>query len=82
MRTQWQMCQFAVIIIMDEFFFRKRFLYLLCDIYPWVHAFVSVTCVTHSLQLNVDRICHEWKNDVRLILCSNMYCVFVQKCWP
>jgi hypothetical protein len=81
-KTQWPMCQFAVIIIMDEFFFRKRFLYLLCDICPWVRAFVSVTSVTHSLQLNVDGICHEWKNDVTLILYSNMYYVFVQKCLP
>jgi hypothetical protein len=38
-RKQWQMCQFAVIIIMDQFFFMDRFLYLLCDIYPWGTGF-------------------------------------------
>ena len=69
------------VIIMDEFFFKNRFLYF-CVIYPWVHAFVSVTCVTCSLQLNVDGICHEWQNDVTVTLWSNMCCVFVLKCWP
>jgi hypothetical protein len=74
------MCQFAVIIIMDEFFFRNGFLYLLCDVYPWVHAFVSVSFVTCSLGLNVDGIWDEWQNDFTVILWSNMCWALVEKC--